>query len=176
MASILAIFIVILIITGSLILSTMTIFSVLVLDLFLVALIPLWNLTFNNIVVVHMVASLGISVLYSVHISYTFLHTEPTIGLNAIQERRLKTRVALSQIGSSVLHGSITTLLTVAIVGIFAHKSYYFIVFFKVWLGIVLFCMANAFLLTPVLLSFFGPTLDFDDIKSERHKGFLKRM
>ena len=72
-SSIFAVFLVVFIITGSIIMSTLTIFSVLVLDLFLIALIPIWGLTFNNIVLLHLVASLGLSVLYSVHISHTFL-------------------------------------------------------------------------------------------------------
>ena len=175
-ASILAIFLVVLVITGSFILSTITIVSVIVLDLFLIALIPLWNLAFNNIIVVHLVASLGLSVLYSVHISHTFLLVEAPSNMSKKQQRNVKTRVALSRIGSSVLHGSITTLLAVAIVGIFARQSYFFIVFFKIWLGIVLFGMANAFILTPVLLSFFGPTPDFDGMKSARNKNFSRRM
>ena len=119
-ASIGAIFIVVWIITGSIILSTINIFSVMVLDLFLVALIPIWNLTFNNIVVVHLIASLGLSVLYSVHISYTFLIVEAPTHMSKSQQRNLKTQVALSQTGSSVLHAGITTLLAVVIVGIFA--------------------------------------------------------
>ena len=135
----------------------------LLVDLFLIALIPLWNLTFNNIVVVHLVASLGLSVLYSVHISYTFLIVEAPGKLSTSKQRLLKARVALSRIGSSVLHGSISTLIAVIIVGIFAGNSYFFVVFFKMWLGIVGFGMANAFLLIPILLSLFGPTPDYEE-------------
>jgi hypothetical protein len=39
-----------------------------------------------------------------------------------------------------------------------------FVVFFKAWFGIVLFGMANGFMLLPVLLSLFGP-VENDDIK-----------
>ena len=72
-SSLVAVFFVVLVITGSKRISTMSIFSVLLVDLFVIALIPISGLTFNNIVVVHLIASLGLSVLYSVHISYTFL-------------------------------------------------------------------------------------------------------
>ena len=75
-SSIVAVFLVVLIITGSIVMSFLAIFSVLLVDLFLIALIPLSGLKFNNIVVVHLIASLGLSVLYSVHISYTFLIVE----------------------------------------------------------------------------------------------------
>ena len=56
--SILAVFLVVLLITGSLFLGALVVFSVLLTDLFLVALVNLWGLTFNNIVVVHLVTSL----------------------------------------------------------------------------------------------------------------------
>ena len=174
-SSLLAIFLVIFIITGNIIISLLAVFSVLLVDLFLIALIPLWNLTFNNIVVVHLVASLGLSVLYSVHISYTFLIVEAPGKLSTSKQRLLKARVALSRIGSSVLHGSISTLIAVIIVGIFAGNSYFFVVFFKMWLGIVGFGMANAFLLIPILLSLFGPTPDYEEKDIQRQKDFLIR-
>ena len=66
----------VLLITGYLFLATLVICSVLLVDLILVALLPLQDLTFNNIVVVHLVASLGLSVLYSVHITLSFMLVE----------------------------------------------------------------------------------------------------
>jgi len=72
-SSVFAVFLVVLIITGSLWISGLVVSSVLLVDLFLVALIPLWGLTFNNILVVHLVAGLGLSVLYSLQIAHTFL-------------------------------------------------------------------------------------------------------
>ena len=106
------------IITGSLFVSGLVVFSVLIVNLFLAALIPVWGLTFNNIVVVHLIASIGISVLYSAHITHTYLLVEPPEGLIKSKQRIWKTRVALGQIGSSVLHGSISTLLAIMIVGL----------------------------------------------------------
>ena len=175
-SSIVAVFFVVLVITGSKRISTMSIFSVILVDLFVIALIPISGLTFNNIVVVHLIASLGLSVLYSVHISYTFLIVDAPQEICASKQRTLKARVALSRIGSSVLHGSISTLIAVAVVGIFAGNSYFFEVFFKMWLGIVGFGMANAFLLIPILLSYFGPTPDYEEKEIQRQEDFLKRM
>jgi len=68
--------------------------------------------------------------------------------------------VALSRIGSSVLHGGIAILLAVCIVGLLARKSYFFDVFYKMWLVIAVSGMANAFFLIPNILSFCGPTPD----------------
>ena len=116
--SLIAIFIVVLLITGSVRISGVTVISVLLVDLFLIALIPLTNLTFNNLIVVHLIASLGLSVLYSAHISHTFLLVEAPMEFDQRDERLWKTKVALSRMGSSVLHGSIATLIAVIIVGV----------------------------------------------------------
>ena len=65
LASLMAIFTVVLIITGSLEMAGLIMLSVSLVYLFLVALIPTTDIDFNHIVVVHLIASLGLSVLYS---------------------------------------------------------------------------------------------------------------
>ena len=75
-SSIVAIFLVCLLITAGPIIAALTTFSVCLVDLFLIALIPILGLEFNNIVVTHILASLGLSVLYSIQISHTFLLVE----------------------------------------------------------------------------------------------------
>lgn len=57
--------------------------------------------------------------------------------------------------GSSVFHGGFSTFL--AIIALSAAQSYIFVVFFRLWFGIIVFGMANGFLLLPVILSFIGP-------------------
>ena len=57
--------------------------------------------------------------------------------------------------GSSVFHGGASTFLAVAVLA--PSKSYTFVSFFRTWVGIVLFGMANGFLLLPVVLSLVGP-------------------
>ena len=80
----------------------------------------------------------------------------------------------MSRIGSSVLHGNISTLMALIIVGASAN-SYYFIVFFRLWLGIVLAGMANSFILIPIILSFIGPTPNYEDKNENRKKNFDRR-
>ena len=70
--------------------------------------------------------------------------------------------MALSIAGNSVLHGSIVAILAVLIVG-FTKNSYFFVIFFELWLGIVVFATANAFILIPIILSFCGPESDNKD-------------
>ena len=57
--------------------------------------------------------------------------------------------------GSSVFHGGFSTFLAICVLG-FA-KSYIFNVFFRLWMGIIIFGLANGFLLIPVVLSLIGP-------------------
>ena len=77
--SIAAIFMVNLLMLGSFAIGCSVTLSVCLVDLFLMALIPLWGMTFNNILVVHLVASLGLSVLYSSHICHAYIlaHAPP---------------------------------------------------------------------------------------------------
>ena len=58
--------------------------------------------------------------------------------------------------GSSVFHGGFSTFL--AIVTLAPSKTYIFVVFFRLWFGIIIFGMANGFMLLPVILSFIGQT------------------
>ena len=64
---------VMLLITGSIRGTLLILFSALIVDLYLVALIPLWDLTFNNVIVVHLLASVALSVLYSLFIILDFM-------------------------------------------------------------------------------------------------------
>lgn len=57
--------------------------------------------------------------------------------------------------GSSVFHGGFSTLLAISALG--PSSSYVFVVFFKLWVGIIIFGMSNGFFLLPVILSFIGP-------------------
>ena len=58
--------------------------------------------------------------------------------------------------GSSVFHGGFSTFLAIFVLS--PSKTYIFVVFFRLWFGILIFGMANGFLLLPVILSFIGPT------------------
>lgn len=60
--------------------------------------------------------------------------------------------------GSSVFHGGFSTFLAISVLG--PSKSYVFEVFFKCWVCIIVFGMANGFLLLPIILSYIGPHED----------------
>ena len=146
----------VLFVTGSIPITIMVVLAVVLVDLFLLGLIYYWDLTMNNIIVLQLVIGLGLAVDYSAHIAHTYIIVEPPKECETNAEKRMfKARVAISQMGSSVVHGAISTFLAIAVLG--AAKSYIFVVFFRLWLGIIVFGCANGFILLPILMSFIGP-------------------
>lgn len=153
--SLVAVFCVVIFITASLPITFLVVIAVLLVDLFLMALVFYWDLTFNNIIVVNLVIAIGLAVDYSAHIAHTFLVIKAPKHLSDGDKRKYKAQKAISGMGSSVFHGGFSTFL--AIIALSAANSYIFVVFFRLWFGIIVFGMANGFLLLPIILSFVGP-------------------
>lgn len=151
-----AVSIVILCITSSIAATLLVLLAVVLVDFFLVATVFYWGLNFNAVVVVNTVIAIGLSVDYSAHIAHTYLVVVPPAKYTKPSERRMyKAKKAISQMGSSVFHGGFSTFLAISVLG--PSKSYVFEVFFKCWVCIILFGMANGFLLLPIILSYIGP-------------------
>jgi len=100
--------------------------------------------------------ALGIAVDFSSHIAHTYLHIEPPTSLRTKKlQREYKAKQAMSQMGSSVFHGGVSTFIAIAMLG-FA-KLYTLKVFFKTWIIIIIFGLLNGIILLTILLSMFGP-------------------
>ena len=69
--------------------------------------------------------------------------------------------------GSSVFHGGFSTFLALSVLA--PSKTYIFVVFYKMWVGIIIFGMANGFLLLPVVLSYVGSTETVIDHSTLEH-------
>ena len=67
--------------------------------------------------------------------------------------------------GSSVFHGGFSTFVALSVLA--PANTYLFMVFYRMWFGIILFGMANGFLLLPVILSFIG-SVDMDKKEIEK--------
>lgn len=171
--SLVAILLVVMLVTGSLPVTLLVVFAVLLVDVFLLALVHYWDLTMNSIVVVFLVIGLGLSVDYSAHIAHTYLAVEAPAGMSPMDMRRYKASVAISSMGSSVIHGGFSTML--AVLAISSAKTYIFQVMFKTFFGIIVFGMANGFILIPIILSFIGPTPNPEAKKVERERRFSER-
>lgn len=162
-------------ITGGPRLSMIVTFSIILTNYFLLAMVPLANLTLNNVVVVYLITSMGLSVLYSAQISHTFLTVRVDSRLEPKKQRNIKARIAMSRMASSVFHSAIVTLIAIIILSI-GHKSYYFEVFTKLWLGIIVFGLLNAFFFAPVVLSLIGPTPNNERKDKQRLEGILQNL
>ena len=146
--------------TSSLTITLFIIMCVGLVDLFLFTLMVFWKVAFNTVTGVNIVVAIGMAVDYSAHIGHAYLEAEPPkeelekLETNH-QIRAWKARHALKNMGSSVMHGAISTILaTSALAG---SNSFIFMSFFKMYLGIVIFGLMNGFILLPVLLSLCGP-------------------
>ena len=152
--------VVILIITSDVIATLVVALCVLLTDLFLCGLVHYWRLTFNPVVVLQIVLGIGCSVDFSAHIAYAYLVEDVShlVSDKATKSeiRKKKAEVSLSKMGSSVFHGGFSTFVSLSVLA--PADTYIFIVFYRMWFGILLFGMLNGFLLLPVILSFIGTT------------------
>ena len=148
------------IITGSFRIGLIITISLLLMIYFLLALIPLVSLTFNNLVIAYFITSIAFSVLYSVQMAHTFNVVPVKYKLEPKKQRNVRARIAMSRMVVSVFHSAMITLIAILIIMI-NHKSYFFEVFTKLWLGIIIFGLLNAFFIVPVILSLYGPTQDY---------------
>ena len=130
-------------------------------DTFLLGLVFYWGLTFNSLTAINIVLAIGTSVDYSVHIGHAFLFESVPDKLKKKHDtpekiRLYKAKQAVSKMGSSVFHGGFSTFIALSVLS--PSKTYIFVMFYRIWFGIILFGMANGFFLLPVLLSYIGPT------------------
>ena len=129
--------------------------------MFLFGLLYLWDVDLNTITVVNLVVAIGLAVDYTAHIGHAYLTVEPPETgddgkpLTNHEKRVAKARGGLRQMGPSVFHGAASTFL--AIIVLSPSKSYIFVNFFRMWFGIIVFGVANGFVLLPVLLALCGP-------------------
>ena len=136
--------------------TVLVVFCVILVDFFMYSFAHFWGLTFNNLLAINMSFALGIAVDYSTHIAHTYLLVKPPPDIKTDKEKReYKARKALSQMGSSVFHGGISTFLAISM--LYWAKLYTFKVFFRSWVFIIGFGMLNGMILLPVMLSIVGP-------------------
>jgi len=75
--ALLAVFVVILTVTGNLTVTAMVLFCVGLVDLFLFSLLAMWDVKLNSVTVINIVIAIGLAVDYSAHIAHSYLGVEP---------------------------------------------------------------------------------------------------
>jgi predicted RND superfamily exporter protein len=155
-----------------------TIFVISIVDANILGTIFYWGLDINSITAVNVIMAVGLVVDYSAHVVHNFsLQTPAENGSSAdgstadstlcweqwevgsrssqcsqrSQHRNTRVIMTLREIGPSVLMGGLTSFL--GILPLAAATSHPFRVFFKMFLGIIVFGMTHGLVLVPVLLS-----------------------
>ncbi|MCJ8745231.1 hypothetical protein PDJAM_G00127960 [Pangasius djambal] len=112
----------------------------------------LLGISLDSISLINLVISIGFSVDFSAHISYTFVSSaKPCVNDKAVE--------ALSHLGYPILQGAFSTILGVVVLS--ASVSYIFRTFFTITFLVILFGLLHGIAFIPVFLTFSGFCVKF---------------
>ncbi|OPJ86935.1 Niemann-Pick C1-like protein 1 [Patagioenas fasciata monilis] len=130
--------------------SIATIITIVMILLDTVGAMNLWDIPYNAVSLINLVAAVGISVEFVSHITYAFAHsTQPGRVARAAE--------ATVNMGSKVMAGVAMTNLPGVVVLAFAKAQLIQIFFFRLNLIITLVGLGHGLIFLPVLLSYIGP-------------------
>eukprot|EP01130_Rhizamoeba_saxonica_P008831 TRINITY_DN3579_c0_g1_i1.p1 TRINITY_DN3579_c0_g1~~TRINITY_DN3579_c0_g1_i1.p1 ORF type:complete len:916 (-),score=162.47 TRINITY_DN3579_c0_g1_i1:23-2770(-) len=142
----LSILLVLYIFLGKLKLSAIVLFSIIMIDVNLLGIMYIWEISLNNISLILLLLSIGLGVDSCAHISHAYINNEGTP-----EERMI---AALSKMGSSVFSGSLTSFVGILILAISTHRV--LINFFKFFFAMFLLAMYNGLAVLPIVLTLFN--------------------
>merc|ERR1711968_37309 len=132
--------------------SCLVMLCIVMIDVDILGMMYLWDISIDSVAVANLVLAIGLAVDYSVHVAHAFLNLSGTPIHRA--------QVAMIDMGTSVLHGGISTFVAVVILS--TSKSYIFVVFFKMFFGICVFGLTHGMIFLPVCLAIFAPKANAD--------------
>ena len=134
---------------GSLTCALLVLATAVAVELSLVGAMGLWGIKLNALSTVNLVAAIGISVEFSVHLVHAFAHASGT--------REQRALAAMQGVGGAVVSGiAFTKLLGVSVLGM-AHSRIFVVYYFRMYLCLVAVGCFYGLIVLPVLLSIFGP-------------------
>uniref|UniRef100_A0A061RV36 Niemann-Pick C1 protein n=2 Tax=Tetraselmis sp. GSL018 TaxID=582737 RepID=A0A061RV36_9CHLO len=127
--------------------SITTFLNILLVVIEIIGFLHFWGLTIDNVSVIFVVVSLGLSVDYSVHVAHDFLHKK-----GAANDRMVAT---LKDMGTAVMNGVSSTWIAVMLLA--GSGSYVFSTFFKALFLCTTLGMVHSLVLLPVVLTLVKP-------------------
>ena len=106
------------------------------------------DVALSSITMIHLIMSIGFSIDFTAHICHGYMISDG-------KTRDLRVKQAIDKAGAPIFHGAVSSIL--GIIVLIGAKSYIFRTFAAVMSFVLLFGIAHALLLLPVILSWIGP-------------------
>lgn len=144
-----AIFVVLLLLIGSIQASFLVLLCVGSMYMDMLGVMYLWGVSINAVSVVNLCVSIGLCVEFCIHVAHSFVHSHGS--------RVDRAKKALISMGSNVFSGIAMTKLCGVVVLAFASSEIFTVYYFRMYLAIVILGTAHGLFLLPILLSVLGP-------------------
>ena len=123
----------------------------------IIACLPMLKLHLNGVSLLSAVFGVGVNVELGVHIIRAFLVARSSdSSLSALEQRKERVIIALSEMSVPVFDGAVTSFVGVLVLA-FSDSEFFREYFFSFYAVMILVALWHAFIMLPILLCWFGP-------------------